>query len=101
MDYKKGIFTAPVGGIYYFAFKGMKTWDSLILSVHLRVNGNEVARAYTYTISYSATGNVNLIATLKIKKGDRVDLVKHEGQLADSYTEYDTQFIGWLLSEDE
>jgi len=47
------------------------------------------------------TTRSNLIATLKIKKGDRVDLVKHEGELADSQTEFDTQFIGWLLSEEE
>ena len=104
MNIETGVFTAPVPGIYHFAFKGIKDGSTMVpLSVFLRLNGVVVA-------STNAPGNflihepytVSLQATLKLKVNDQVDLMKMGGAILfeNGNKNRETQFVGSLLDED-
>lgn len=97
-----GIFTAPVSGIYHFSFSAVRSQAAFSLTVHLRVNTNSVAEAYTLTDNpsdlYFAMG---LQSTLKLKPGDRVDIYKEKNVILkdDESGLRLTHFTGWLLEE--
>ena len=97
-----GIFTAPVSGIYHFSFSAVRSQAAFLLTVHLRVNTNPVAEAYTSIPNpsehYFAMG---LQSTLKLKSGDQVDIYKDKDViLKDDVSGLRlTHFTGWLLEE--
>lgn len=106
MDSNAGTFTAPVNGVYHFAFKGVAHGIFLdppsTVYIRLRLNGKDVASAYASTSDeiksdkYAFT--LALHSTLKLVKGDVIQLVLIKGAIYDDHTS-NTQFSGFLLRE--
>ena len=92
MNLTTGTFTAPTNGRYQFAFNANA--HSGTNSVTLRVNSVQIANSYGVL-----DGNLPLLATLNLKKGDTVDTFLNSGSLYDSSAHW-TDFSGTLLEED-
>jgi len=104
MNLITGVFTAPVAGIYHFQFSGRKDDSMDYLEVSLELNGG--------LISYTSAGiwrgpnnkesiNLNAIhVSLRLERGDRVNLNKNSATLYDFPWYPITHFTGSLLEED-
>jgi len=109
MDLEKGVFTAPIAGIYSFTFKGSAigeyrfrdtTGHSLI---SLNLNGVPVSAGYSrISNADNAFIPISLHATLQLKKGDRIAVFAFLGDFfpANFFSSDYTQFMGSLLEED-
>ena len=96
MDMATGIFTAPKAGIYYFAYNGIKDWDSGTTFLYLQLNGNNVGVAHATDVPGGLSMSVH--STLKLQAGDKISLVLSEGVVHDFFKNY-SNFVGWLLEE--
>ncbi len=99
LELSTGIFTAPVSGIYHFGFSCLKHSKFPYTDILLQLNGVNVGIATSNTEAGRAFSTISLHASLKLKKGDRVNLYKENGALRDSGSHY-THFLGWLMEED-
>ena len=100
MNLKSGVFTAPKTGTYAFMFSVIKSaFDIDFLDVYLRLNGTRLGYS---TVSHGVMSiPTALQATLKLKRGDRIDLQKSKkGKLVACYVGYCHHFTGWMLEED-
>ena len=101
MDMSSGVFTVPKNGIYFLSFSMSKDGYNIeSMWIYFRINGFKIGTAV------AGTGLLGLHAvmqsTLKLKKGDRVDLWKSRyGALEYRSGDPSSHFTGWLLSEEQ
>ena len=95
MNLGTGVFTAPVNGRFHFSFTALSFTTAENTWVFLRVNGVNIGTSLSRSIDYS----IPLVATLKLKKGDTVDVYLESGSIHDDI-HYHTHFSGFLLEED-
>ena len=106
MNLTTGIFTAPVGGIYNFDFSGRKDMSPGYLVVILALNGEKIsyscAGKWGSNMNHDLTVLNGIHLSLRLKIGDRVNLVKYgkDAALTDASGYPITHFSGSLLEED-
>lgn len=101
MDVEKGIFTAPVAGIYHFEFAYTKDCETELSDIFLHLNGEIVAHGHINSKQPTTWDwrGVTMIASLRLKSKDRVNLFNDQGTVHEN-DKHLTHFVGWLVEED-
>ena len=101
MDLKTGVFTVPVSGIYHFGFSCLMHAKSWYMDIFLQLNGKNigVGTSNSEQLSGRLFLTISMHASLRLKKGDKINLYKHNGAIRDTEAHY-THFSGWLVEED-
>ena len=98
MDLQSGIFKVPVTGIYHFEFSGVKEYGASHLYVHLQVDGVNIG--WGFTKGGDPYDTISLSASLRLKRGSKVNLFTEGSVLVDDPDNRSTHFTGWLVEED-
>ncbi len=105
MNLSTGVFTASKPGIYHFSASFVKVDGTRFLQVviqpsplHILIRLNRKSIAETIVKSGYSGSQTSVQATLKVKKGDRIDLFKRSKELAVHNCTH--SFTGWLVDED-
>ena len=99
MNINTGVFTAPRSGTYFFSFAFMKDEQTKYIYIYIRKNGANIGAANTHALPNTKLQS-NLPVMLKLKSGDKVDLIgTRGGNIYDDASHY-THFTGWLIEED-
>lgn len=88
-----GVFTAPVGGTYFFSFKAHG--NAAGSNAEIRVNGVNAG----ITWGESVADEMPISATVRLLPGDRVEVWLTGGSILDNNRHF-TQFTGFLLEQD-
>lgn len=95
MNLESGIFIAPKNGSYYFSLSGIKDNSLHDVSINLRLNGKNIGRAACGSM-YSYWCTFSLQSTLKLNKGDMIDLYLITGTFFDD-SDHWTHFVGFFV----
>ena len=96
MNTTTGVFTAPTAGIYHFDFVGLDNGDLEQLVIQLR--HNNVFIGYTYSSAAPMLFTVAIHSTLRLKKGDKIQIYLEKGVFANCPS--CIHFAGRLLEKD-
>ena len=99
MNLKTGVFTAPVPGIYFFSFIGIRD-DSSISGIEITLRLNKAKVGMAVATAGLGSFSISIHATLKLKAGDRVYLVKDMGNKLREDSRHLSHFSGHLLKEE-
>ena len=107
MDEKKGIFTAPRNGVYFFGFSGIGLFSSPNwgwLDVSLMKNGNMVGVAECFSTQGTA-GNWETLSfqlTIPLKAGDQVwtQIIEIGNAVLHDEGRHFVHFNGYMLQEE-
>jgi len=109
----ESVFIAPIEGIYEFTFNGYKKGNNKehVVKVSLRLNGKKVVNSLSEELIGNHPGEHNPVhnfrcpisirSLLKLKKGDRIDVISSQGTLHGHDSRYPIHFSGKLLFDED
>jgi hypothetical protein len=104
MDEKKGIFTAPRNGVYFFGFSGIGTFSSNWgwLDVSLMKNGNMVGVAECNSGTAGNWETLSFQLTIQLKAGDQVwtQITEINNAVLHEDGRHFVHFNGYMLQEE-
>jgi hypothetical protein len=104
MDEKKGIFTAPRNGVYFFGFSGIGTFNSTWgwLDVSLMKNGNMVGVAECNSGTAGNWETLSFQLTIQLKAGDQVwtQITEINNAVLHEDGRHFVHFNGYMLQEE-